>query len=118
MITDTRRGMELRCPFCDLELPRPVEMMLKFGEKVSAGICGCGAVYLLDETGKSVGEIMVHGLGMIAENLSMPITDLVPGKDYEDVVISYDWRTHRSAGVSTGYMDGYGRLYVIRSRRR
>lgn len=116
MSTDTRRGRELRCPFCDSELPRPGELKLQFGEKVLAGRCDCGAIYLLDQTGKSVGEIMVHGLGMVAESLSMAMTDLEPGKDYDDVILSYDWRTHRSAGVSTGYMDGYGRLYVIKSR--
>jgi len=113
-----RQGREALCPFCDSRLARPVEMHISPGERRSGGSCGCGAVYLLDETGKAVGELMVAGLGLIADKLSRPMTELVPEEDYEDVILSYDWRTHRSLGVSTGYMDGFGRLYVIRAKRR
>ncbi len=87
------------------------------GEMRPGGRCGCGALYILDETGKGVGEIMVIGLEAVADEMARSLTDLVPGEDYEDAILSYDWRTHRSPGISTGYMDGYGRLYVIRSKK-
>lgn len=109
--------MEVVCPFCDRELPRPASMAVMPGDIRSGGRCGCGALYLLDETGKGVGEIMVIGLEVVAHETAKSFTDLVPGEDYEDAILSYDWRTHRSAGISTGYMDGYGRLYVIKGKK-
>jgi hypothetical protein len=39
---------------------------------------------------------------------------MVAGKDYDDTVLSYNWRTHRSSGEPKGFMDGCGRLYVIK----
>lgn len=111
-----RQDKEPVCPFCSSNLARPVEMLILAGEWRKAGNCGCGALYLLDETGKGVGELVATGLGVISEKLSRPIAELVADEDYEDAILSYDWRTHRSMGVSTGYMDGFGRLYVIRSK--
>lgn len=117
MSTTQRRSREVVCPFCDRELSRPVTMAVTAGDARSGGRCACGALYILDETGKDVGEIMVLGLGIVADELAKTFADLVPGEDYEDVILSYDWRTHRSAGISTGYMDGYGRLYVIKAKK-
>lgn len=57
---------------------------------------------------------MVQALSKTAEVLNKAVTDLVPDQDYEDAILSYDWRTHRSTGASSGYRDGYGRLYLIR----
>ncbi len=84
-------------------------------ETVPGGKCGsCGALYILDPTSKNVGQVMMQGLDMAAAELSKDSTDLVAGEDYEDIILSYDWRTHRSAGVPKGFMDGHGRLYVIK----
>jgi hypothetical protein len=49
--------------------------------------------------------------------LSKDIADMTAGEDYDDVVVSYDWRTHRSSGVSKNFMDGHGRLYFIKVKR-
>jgi hypothetical protein len=38
----------------------------------------------------------------------------VADADYHDEILSYDWRTHSSIGISRGYMDRYGRLYVMK----
>jgi hypothetical protein len=32
--------------------------------------------------------------------------------------LSYDIRTHRSTGVSRGFMDNYGRLYFLKVKRK
>jgi hypothetical protein len=90
-------------------------MRLSSTEKVAGGTCsGCGAVYLLDPTGKNVGEVMMQGLTLAAERLSKDMGSIIAGEDYDEVVLSYDWRTHRSSGEVKNFIDGTGRLYVIR----
>lgn len=86
-------------------------------ESAQGGTCSCGAIYLVDPTGKNVGTVMVQALGLTADALGKSLTDLAPDQDYEDAILSYDWRTHRSTGVSSGYMDGYGRLYIVRVKK-
>jgi len=83
-------------------------------DRIQGGTCDCGALYLVDPTGKNVGVIMSQALVKAADLLGKKVSDLDPDADYEDAVLSYDWRTHRSAGAVTGYMDGYGRMYLLR----
>ena len=93
-------------------------MRLSAMETVMGGTCGtCDATYLLDPTSKNVGEVMMQALGMAAVQLSKDTSEMVAGQDYDDAVLSYDWRTHRSRGPSKGFMDGYGRLYIIKIKR-
>jgi hypothetical protein len=93
-------------------------MTIDVTESAIGGSCaGCGAFYLVDPTGKSVGATMMQALGLAAERLSKDLTELVPGEDYEDAVVNYDVRTHRSTGISRGYMDGYGRLYMVKVKK-
>lgn len=110
--------MAPRCPFCEAALQRPESIEIGDGERMQGGACSCSAVYLVDPTGKNVGTVMAQALAMAAGMLRKKITELDPAEDYEDAVLSYDWRTHRSTGPVSGYMDGYGRLYVMRVRRR
>ena len=118
MRTGTREGVELVCPFCKSSLARPVERQLSAMETIVGGTCGtCGATYILDPTSKNVGEVMMQGLGIAASQLSKDTADMIAGEDYDDVVLSYDWRTHRSSGVPKSFMDGHGRLYVIRVKK-
>ena len=114
-----REGVELVCPFCRTGLKRPTQLRLSAAEAVAGGTCtGCGAIYLLDPTGKNVGEVMMQGLTLAADRLSMDMSSMVPGEDYEDVVLSYDWRTHRSSGEASNIIDHSGRLYVIRVKKK
>jgi hypothetical protein len=93
-------------------------MKISAMETVLGGTCGtCGALYLLDPTSKNVGETMVQALGLAAARLSKDSSDMVAGKDYDDTVLSYNWRTHRSTGEPKSYMDGCGRLYVIKVKK-
>jgi hypothetical protein len=57
---------------------------------------------------------MMQGLSMAAAQLSKDSSDMLAGDDYDDIILSYDWRRHRSSGEAKNYMDGYGRLYVIK----
>jgi hypothetical protein len=88
-------------------------------ETVAGGTCSrCGAVYILDPTAKNVGEVMMQGLSLAADRLGKDTGSIVAGEDYDDVVLSYDWRTHRSSGEAKNFMDGCGRLYVIRIKKK
>lgn len=113
---EREKAVEPRCPFCDAALKRPEAMDAGDGERVLGGTCSCGVIYLVDATGKNVGAIMAQALAMAAATLDKNVWDLDPDGDYEDAVLSYDVRTHRSTGPVTGYMDGYGRLYLMRLR--
>lgn len=94
-------------------------MVLNVMESVQGGTCRtCGAIYIVDPTGKSLGEAMMQALGLAAERLSKDISKMVEGEDYEDAVLNYDVRSHRSTGVSKGFMDGQGRLYIVNVKRR
>ncbi len=94
-------------------------MVLNVMESVEGGACGtCGAIYIADPTGKNLGEVMMQVLGLAAEKLSKDMADMVPGEDYEDAVLNYDLRTHRSTGISRGFMDGRGRLYILNVKRK
>jgi hypothetical protein len=115
MRTGERESIEPLCPFCRTVLARPVPKQINAMERVPGGECGgCGALYLLDPTGKNVGEIMMQGLELAAARLAKESSAMVAGVDYEDTVLSYNWRTHRSTGEPKGFMDGCGRLYFIK----
>ncbi len=74
----------------------------------------CGAFFIVDPTGKNVGEMMVQALNEVANHLSKNFSDLIAGEDYEEAILSYDWRTHQSSGPVQGFMDGQGRLYIVK----
>lgn len=61
---------------------------------------------------------MMQALELAGRELSKEATSLLSGIDYDDAVLNYDWRTHRSSGESKRYMDGKGRLYMIKVRKK
>jgi len=92
-------------------------MVINAMESILGGNCkSCGALYVVDPTSKNVGEVMMQALGIMAAKLSKDVSTMVPDEDYEDIILSYDVRQHRSTGVPTGFMDGSGRLYVIKTK--
>lgn len=106
------------CPFCWGSLGFPEEIRLSETETVLGGQCFlCGAHFIIDPTGKNVGEAMVQGLQMAAEELGKDLAMLIPGEDYEDCVLCYDVKLHKCMGPATKFLGGYARMYVIRVRR-
>jgi len=57
---------------------------------------------------------MMQSLQLVADELGRDPATLVSGEDYEDEILSYDLRTHRSSGIPKSVMDGHGRLYIIK----
>jgi hypothetical protein len=115
----TRESLEPSCPFCGTSLKRPATVVIDVSETALGGTCGgCDALYLVDPTSKNVGLVMMQALGLAAEKLSKDMTELVVDEDYEDAVLNYDARTHRSSGISRGFMDGHGRLYMLKVKKK
>ena len=114
-----REGTDPLCPFCGTELKRPVDMELSTGEIVPGGWCsGCGAIFLVDPTGKNVGEVMMQALGIVSEKMQKDMADLAAGEDYDDAILNYDARLHRSPGASRSAMDRYGRMYLVKMKQK
>lgn len=110
-----REGVEPVCPFCRTKFERPATIKINAMESISGGTCAfCGAFYIADPTSKNVGEVMMQALALAADQIGKDMSDMVAGEDYEDAVLNYDLRTHRSTGISRGFMDGYGRLYFLK----
>ena len=61
---------------------------------------------------------MMQALALAADQIGKDLSDMVAGEDYEDAVLNYDLRTHRSTGISRGFMDGDGRLYFLKVKRK
>jgi hypothetical protein len=106
---------EPRCPFCRTGLARPTPSTVKALDGVPGGICrGCGALYLVDQTGKNVGELMMQALTWAAERSKKDFSRMACGDDYEDAILNYNWRLHRSSGLSRGFADRGGKMYVLK----
>lgn len=58
------------------------------------GRCGCGAVYVCDETGKNLGEALMDALVFACDNDWDRALGMAPEDDYEERTISYDYRRH------------------------
>ena len=119
MRTEARESVEPVCPFCRSRFARPAEIKISPMEQVLGGRCGgCGALYLVDPTSRNVGEVMLQALGLAAQELSKEASDMIAGEDYDDVILSYDWRRHRSSGEPRSFMDRHGRLYFLKVKKR
>ncbi len=106
------------CPFCWASLNYPVDIQLSAWESILGGSCFlCGARFIVDVTGKNVGEAVVQGLEMIAEELGKSLETLEAGLDYEDCVLGYDVKRHQTTGPASKFRDGLGRLYIIKTIR-
>jgi hypothetical protein len=115
----TREGSEPLCPFCRTQFGRPTTIVISTMESALGGTCStCGAIYIVDPTSKNVGEVMMQALALAAEKLGKDMADMLAGEDYEDAVLNYDMRTHRSSGISRGFMDGSGRMYFLKVKQK
>lgn len=107
------------CPFCRGTLSYPEDIRLSETETVLGGQCLlCGARFIVDPTGKNVGEAMVQALEMVSQELGKELAMLESGEDYEDCVLRYDLKFHQSLGPAERFIDRYGRLYVIKAKKK
>lgn len=57
---------------------------------------------------------MMQGLQIVAEELRKDVETLVSGEDYEDAVLGYDAKLHKCRGPVKNFVDGHGRLYILK----
>jgi hypothetical protein len=99
-----------------LSYPEPIR--LNAIETILGGRCFlCGAHFIVDETGKNVGEAMVQGLQLVAGELGKELTMLADGVDYDDFILRYDAKVHESLGPAPNHPDEHARLYIIRAKK-
>ncbi len=82
------RARALQCPFCDNYLRAPVEIRFKDID-LTGGICPCRAVYVLDESGRAMGEIFMDALAFVCKGDYDKALNLDP-EEYETEEFEYD----------------------------
>lgn len=112
-----KRGEPVSCPFCGEALPRPLPMADASGGRLErAGArCGCGALCLLDASGREGGEVLLDGLALLCGGDLEEAMALQSGIDYELQSRLYDARVHRLE-VAPARRSGYGlaKLWFLR----
>ncbi len=102
-----RPGAPPTCPFCDRRADVPAVVGKVFGlEPRLGGGCGCGAVYVIDETGKAGGEALLDGLALACGGDLDRALKLDSSADYR-----VDKRPYRG-GANTMGLSRVGSAYV------
>lgn len=87
------RARPLQCPFCDNYLRAPVDIKFTSVE-ICGGICTCGAIYALDRSGHSLGEIFMDALTFACRGDIDKALSLNPD-DYQSVDFDYDLHSNK-----------------------
>ncbi len=85
----------LRCPFCRMPIAEAEEVNTPFGSTFTGGRCGCGAVYVFDQSGHNLGDAYVDALIYACGGDAGRAWSLTPDEDYEVVELGYDMRRSR-----------------------
>jgi hypothetical protein len=104
------------CPFCGMDVGRPVDAPQRKMTEFPVGRCECGAVYVCDATGHNVGSAMVECLVYACGEEWDLAWELIPEDDYlTGRVEDYDDVTHQICPKRN--LDGRGVrgvLYFVR----
>ena len=88
----------LNCPFCSRPLDPPGEIKARFGSSFEGGKCECGAVYVYDSTGHSLGDAYIDALGLACNDDMDKAWSLIPDKDYTVMELGFDRRRNKLGG--------------------
>jgi hypothetical protein len=91
----------LRCPFCDMPIEEPEEIMSRFGNTITGGRCACGTVYVYDRTGHNMGDAYVDVLNLACDGDLEKAWSMTPGEDYDILELTYNTK-RRKFGRETG----------------
>lgn len=104
-------SLPAQCPFCRARLLRPAEVEGDQWYELSGGVCGCGAVFVLDPTARNGGAAFLQALLMAAGGDMDRAMGLSEGEDYAcGYVEKYNSELHRLDPNS------FGTLYCVRLR--
>ncbi|TAN42272.1 MAG: hypothetical protein EPN25_03480 [Nitrospirae bacterium] len=103
---NTKKNM-LSCPFCEAPLEQPEDITTRFGNTFSGGKCGCGAVFVYDGSGHSLGDAYVDGLAYACGGDWDKAWSLVPDEDYEVRELSADTRRNKFHEARRGSKSTY-----------
>ncbi|WP_448872719.1 DVU0298 family protein [Desulfobulbus propionicus] len=107
------------CPFCGMDVGRPVYSSQRKMREFPQGTCECGAVYVCDATGHNIGAAMVECLVSACNDEWDLAWELIPEDDYlTGLLENYDEVTHQV--VPKRNLDGRavrGVLYFVRLHR-
>lgn len=107
------------CPFCGMDVGRPTFAAQRKLREFSQGTCECGAVYVADPTGHTIGAAMVECLVSACNDQWDLAWELIPEDDYlTGIIENYDEVTHQV--IPKRNLDGRavrGVLYFVRLHR-
>ncbi|MGC9017058.1 MAG: DVU0298 family protein [Caldimicrobium sp.] len=87
-----------QCPFCEKPISKPAYLPVGFSG-YEAGVCECGAVYVVDETGFSRGAVFLEALFIACGGDLELALNLIPEEDYQEIWLeNYDPITHTIPG--------------------
>lgn len=107
------------CPFCGMDVGRPTYAAQRKLREFAQGVCECGAVYVCDATGHTIGAAMVECLVTACNDQWDLAWELLPEDDYlTGLIEDYDEVTHQV--IPKRNLDGRavrGVLYFVRLHR-
>lgn len=105
------RTTPVLCPFCGVEVLRPVQLEEGTWYDFAGGFCDCGAVFAHDPTARNGGAVFLQALTMAVDGDMDRAMSLAEGEDYDAAYVpNYDLRQHRLDP------NAFGTLYFIRLR--
>lgn len=76
------------CPFCHHKIPRPAPVFETKHTSFDGGSCTCGAVYLVDSTGRNMGEVLLNAMSILG------IADKMHEVSFEEKIFLYEKVDH------------------------
>ena len=107
-------GRKARCSFCRKGLPRPEPREHSTISLLPGGRCSCGAVFVVDPTGRNGGVALLEALEDAAGGDRDKAYQMMRGRDYEELIENYDTKTHLYLPGYRGYRRGMARIYLIK----
>jgi len=87
-LTKNEKKHEALCPFCSKEISRPSRAFKAKHTTFEGGHCLCGAIFLVDSTGRNMGEVFMNAMSIL------DIADKMYESEYESNYYAYDQFNH------------------------
>lgn len=90
-----RKEPPAACPLCKEPVPKPRYLTEERSpDACQGGRCSCGALYIVDVTGRAGGQAVLDGLAMLCDGDIDKAMQLRAGVDYVMEGVGYNPRTH------------------------